>query len=88
MVKGDGEELHLLRRLHRPGRLRRPPAHQRHELGPRHPAQGLRASKGQEIELKVIRMDPEETRINLSLKHFTEDPWIHLRGAATTSATW
>lgn len=32
--------------------------------------------KGQEIELKVIRMDPEERRINLSLKHFTEDPWI------------
>jgi len=32
--------------------------------------------KGQEIELKVIRMDPEEKRINLSLKHFTEDPWI------------
>lgn len=33
--------------------------------------------KGQEIELKVIRMDPEEKRINLSLKHFTEDPWVH-----------
>jgi small subunit ribosomal protein S1 len=33
--------------------------------------------KGQEIELKVIRLDPEEKRINLSLKHFTEDPWIH-----------
>ncbi len=33
--------------------------------------------KGQEIELKVIRLDPDEKRINLSLKHFTEDPWIH-----------
>ncbi len=33
--------------------------------------------KGQEIKLKVIRLDPEEKRINLSLKHFTEDPWIH-----------
>ncbi len=33
--------------------------------------------KGQEIELKVIRLDPEEKRINLSLKHFTEDPWVH-----------
>lgn len=33
--------------------------------------------KGQEIELKVIRLDPEEKRINLSLKHFSEDPWIH-----------
>ena len=33
--------------------------------------------KGQEIELKVIRLVPEEKRINLSLKHFTEDPWIH-----------
>ena len=33
--------------------------------------------KGQEIELKVIRLDPEEKRINLSLKHVTEDPWMH-----------
>ncbi len=33
--------------------------------------------KGQEIELKVIRMDSAEKRINLSLKHFTEDPWMH-----------
>lgn len=31
--------------------------------------------KGQEIELKVIKIDPEEGRINLSLKHFTQDPW-------------
>lgn len=33
--------------------------------------------KGQEVELKVIRIAPEEKRINLSLKHFSEDPWIH-----------
>ena len=33
--------------------------------------------KGQEIELKVIRLDPEGKRINLSLKHFSEDPWVH-----------
>jgi small subunit ribosomal protein S1 len=33
--------------------------------------------KGQEIHLKVIRIDPEEKRINLSLKHFTDDPWVH-----------
>ena len=33
--------------------------------------------KGQKIKLKVIRLDPEEKRINLSLKHFTEDPWLH-----------
>lgn len=32
--------------------------------------------KGQEIELKVIRLEPEEKRINLSLKHFTQDPWF------------
>jgi len=32
--------------------------------------------KGQEIELKVIRLDPTEKRINLSLKHFTPDPWL------------
>ncbi|MDR1178593.1 MAG: 30S ribosomal protein S1 [Spirochaetaceae bacterium] len=33
--------------------------------------------KGQEITLKVIRIDPAEKRINLSLKHFTDDPWVH-----------
>ena len=33
--------------------------------------------KDQEIRLKVIRVDPVEKRINLSLKHFTEDPWVH-----------
>ncbi|HUX52089.1 MAG TPA: 30S ribosomal protein S1 [Spirochaetia bacterium] len=31
--------------------------------------------KGQRIMLKVIRMDPEDKKINLSLKHMTEDPW-------------
>jgi small subunit ribosomal protein S1 len=33
--------------------------------------------KGQEIRLKVIRIDPVEKRINLSLKHFSDDPWVH-----------
>ncbi len=33
--------------------------------------------KGQEITLKVVRLDPAEKRINLSLKHFSEDPWLH-----------
>jgi small subunit ribosomal protein S1 len=33
--------------------------------------------KGQEIRLKVIRIDRQEKRINLSLKHFTDDPWVH-----------
>ncbi|MDR0315881.1 MAG: 30S ribosomal protein S1 [Treponema sp.] len=33
--------------------------------------------KGQEIRLKVIRIDHKEKRINLSLKHFTDDPWVH-----------
>jgi small subunit ribosomal protein S1 len=32
--------------------------------------------KGQEIHLKVIRVDPADKRINLSLKHFTDDPWV------------
>ncbi len=32
--------------------------------------------KGDEIELKVVRLDPENKRINLSLKHFTPDPWL------------
>ena len=31
---------------------------------------------GQKIELKLIRLDPEEGKINLSLKHFSEDPWV------------
>jgi len=30
---------------------------------------------GDSIHLKVINLDPENQRINLSLKHFTEDPW-------------
>jgi small subunit ribosomal protein S1 len=30
---------------------------------------------GDTIHLKVINLDPENQRINLSLKHFTEDPW-------------
>ncbi len=30
---------------------------------------------GDTIRLKVINLDPENQRINLSLKHFTEDPW-------------
>jgi small subunit ribosomal protein S1 len=33
--------------------------------------------KGQEINLKVIRIDREEKRINLSLKHYSDDPWVH-----------
>lgn len=33
--------------------------------------------KGQEITLKVIRLDPEDKRINLSLKHFQDDPWLN-----------
>lgn len=32
--------------------------------------------KNDEVELKIIRLDEAEKRINLSLKHFTEDPWI------------
>ncbi|MDR3276147.1 MAG: 30S ribosomal protein S1 [Treponema sp.] len=33
--------------------------------------------KGQEIHLKVVRLEPSEKRINLSLKHFSDDPWVH-----------
>jgi small subunit ribosomal protein S1 len=32
---------------------------------------------GESIQLKVIRLEAQEGRINLSLKHFTEDPWNH-----------
>jgi small subunit ribosomal protein S1 len=31
--------------------------------------------KGQIIKLKVIKIDPEEKKINLSLKHFSDNPW-------------
>ncbi|MFA7566659.1 MAG: 30S ribosomal protein S1 [Alkalispirochaeta sp.] len=31
--------------------------------------------KGDTIRLKVIKMDPEEKKINLSLRHMTPDPW-------------
>jgi small subunit ribosomal protein S1 len=30
---------------------------------------------GDKLRFKVIRVDPDENRINLSLKHFNEDPW-------------
>jgi len=33
--------------------------------------------KGDKIKLKVIRLEQDEKRINLSLKHFVEDPWNH-----------
>ncbi len=36
--------------------------------------------KGQEITLKVIRLNAEEKRINLSLKHFSDDPWLNFEG--------
>lgn len=31
--------------------------------------------KGEKVELKLINLDPETQKINLSLKHFTPDPW-------------
>ncbi len=31
--------------------------------------------KGQVIKLKVIKIDPEDKKINLSLKHFSDNPW-------------
>jgi small subunit ribosomal protein S1 len=34
-------------------------------------------SIGDTIQVKVIRLDPEERKINLSLKHYSEDPWTH-----------
>lgn len=34
-------------------------------------------NKGDEIDVKLIRLDPEEGRINLSLKHMSEDPWMN-----------
>lgn len=34
-------------------------------------------SLGDTLRLKVIRLDSQEKKINLSLKHFSEDPWTH-----------
>jgi len=31
---------------------------------------------GDEIEVKVIRIDRDDQKVNLSLKHFSEDPWM------------
>ena len=31
--------------------------------------------KGEELTLKVIRMEPEDQKVNLSLRHMTPDPW-------------
>ena len=40
--------------------------------------------KGEEINVKVIRMDPEEKKINLSLRHMTEDPWNYFEDKYAT----
>lgn len=32
--------------------------------------------RGEKVKLKVIKLDREENRINLSLKDFTENPWV------------
>ncbi|WP_037571567.1 30S ribosomal protein S1 [Spirochaeta cellobiosiphila] len=34
--------------------------------------------KNQKVKLKVIKLDSEDKKINLSLKHFTEDPWSNI----------
>lgn len=34
------------------------------------------AKKDQKLTLKVVRLDPENKKINLGLKHFQEDPWV------------
>lgn len=36
--------------------------------------------RGDKIKVKVIKLDKEENRINLSLKHFTNDPWTIFDG--------
>jgi small subunit ribosomal protein S1 len=33
--------------------------------------------KGQKIKVKILRIEPDAKRINLSLKHFSDDPWVH-----------
>lgn len=40
--------------------------------------------RGQKLALKVIRMDHENQKINLSLKHLTEDPWNHFEEKYST----
>jgi small subunit ribosomal protein S1 len=33
---------------------------------------------GQEVEVKVIKLDPEQSRISLSLRQLGQDPWDHI----------
>lgn len=33
--------------------------------------------KGDEVEVMLVKLDKEAKRINVSLKHLTEDPWVH-----------
>ncbi len=34
------------------------------------------AKKDQKLQLKIVRLDPENKKINLGLKYFQEDPWV------------
>ncbi len=36
--------------------------------------------KGQVVQLRLINIDPETQKINLSLKHMQEDPWFNFEG--------
>ena len=66
--QGQGHQAGLLRRLRRDrGRHRRPGAHQPDQRRPR--AEGRDVLKlGQEVEARVIKIDPVERRIGLSIK--------------------
>jgi len=36
------------------------------------------AKKGDEIQVKILHIDPEKERLSLGIKQLTEDPWKHL----------
>jgi small subunit ribosomal protein S1 len=75
-AEGHRQEHHRVRRLRRPRWHRRPAPHHRHELGPRQPP--VRdVQVGDEIEVKVLKFNPETERVSLGLKQISEDPWGH-----------
>ena len=43
----------------------------------RHPSEVV--SEGEEVDVKVLRLDPERNRISLGIKQVKPDPWLEIR---------
>ena len=63
-----------IRRVRRHRRDGRPAARERYVAGPRQEPCDL-FSVGQEVEVRVLQMDPGKQRISLGLKQLPPDPW-------------